>query len=92
MFAGNEIRSFGHHAPDAPNPSMVWRAAAPTVATRRSAGVATVAGGVFAAGVVDELDEFDEFDEEDDEHAPANTTPAISAVPSRAIRSIPRMP
>ena len=39
---GNRTRSFGHHAPDAPNPSIVWAGAAATRTTVRFAGVAIV--------------------------------------------------
>src|SRR5437870_10428809 len=50
---GNRTRSFGHHAPDAPNPSIVCAGAATTCATVRLAGVAIVVivvGAGFGAG------------------------------------------
>src|SRR5260370_40380114 len=39
---GNFTRSLGHHAPDAPNPSIVCAGAAATRTTVRFAGVAIV--------------------------------------------------
>ena len=47
---GNFTRSFGHQAPEAPNPSMRCAAVALTFATASPAGVATVVAVVEVGG------------------------------------------
>src|SRR5262249_51396395 len=54
---GNLTRSFGHHAPEAPNPSILCAGAASTCATRSSCPCAGVgAGSAVAAALHHEHD------------------------------------
>src|SRR5438552_8354371 len=76
--AGNFTRSFGHHAPDAPNPSIVCAGAAATRTTVRSAGVAIVVV-VFGAGRAACFDE---------EHDVTNTETAKIAMARRIHREL----
>ena len=57
--AGNFTRSLGHHAPDAPNPSIVCAGAAATRTTVRFAGVAIVVLGAGSGGAACFDDEHD---------------------------------
>src|SRR5437667_335376 len=75
---GNRTRSFGHHAPDAPNPSIVCAGAAATRTTVRSAGVAIVVV-VFGAGRAACFDE---------EHDVTNTETAKIAMARRIHREL----
>ena len=82
-FAGNFTRSFGHHAPEAPNPSIVCAAAAATWATVRFAGVAIVdvakVGDVAGTGCEACVDE---------EHDDATRTPTAAIRAAQRIAGI----
>src|SRR6266478_6515735 len=75
--AGNLIRSIGHHAPEAPNPSTVCAATALIRATRRPVGVATGAAVVVVVLPVP----FAEFDDEQAATPSATTTKNVRTTP-----------
>src|SRR5438128_1383011 len=79
---GNRTRSFGHHAPDAPNPSIVCAGALATRTTVRFAGVAIVVVVAATGGPAC-------FDEE---HAAASTDTAIVAMARRIHRELIETP
>src|SRR5665213_2115174 len=77
--AGNEARSIGHHAPDAPKPAIVCRATGLTCATASPAGVGTDVGGAVTVVTVG----FGELECDDDEHAAATNTATNTVAPTR---------
>src|SRR5258708_10028172 len=84
---GNFARSFGHHAPDAPNPSIVCAGAATMLTTARCAGVVIVV--IVAAVVGTGCAECAEC--ADDEHDAASTTTTTTKIARRIAASVPRL-
>ena len=87
---GNVARSIGHHAPDAPKPSIVCAATGSTRATGRLVGVAAVAGAdcvaVVAGETLREVCEVCELCEVDEQAASARHTtigPAARRIATR---------